>query len=265
MARIAILHPGEMGAAVGAVLARAGHDVGWLARGRSDATRARADEAGLRELPDLSGTDIVFAICPPAAAVDTARAVAGFAGHYVDANAISPHTARQVASVVTAGGATYVDGGLIGPPPGGTRTVRLGLSGRDAGTIAALFDGSPVETSVLDSDDFAASALKMTYAAWTKISQALLLAVEGAAEQLQVAQALRAEWSNSQPHLAEQLASAQRAAAAKGWRWEAEMREIARTFAVAGEPAGFGEAAGAVFARHPRPDDATSPRPVTGR
>jgi predicted dinucleotide-binding enzyme len=47
---IGILHPGEMGAAVGAALRTAGHDVVWAAGGRSDATAERAEAAGLRDV-----------------------------------------------------------------------------------------------------------------------------------------------------------------------------------------------------------------------
>jgi len=40
-------------------------------------------------------------------------------------------------------------------------------------------------------------------------------------------------------------------AAAKGWRWIAEMEEIAATFAAAGQPDGFHLAAAEVFASPP--------------
>ena len=106
---------------------------------------------------------------------------------------------------------------------------------------------------VVEAGRFAASATKMTYAAWTKVSAALLLSVHQAAERLDVDDVLRAEWAVSLPELAARLESAQRSAAAKGWRWEAEMREIAATFAAAGLPAGFGESAADVFGRFPRP------------
>ena len=41
----------------------------------------------------------------------------GFGGVYVDANAVAPATAREIAAIVEAGGASYVDGGIIGTPP----------------------------------------------------------------------------------------------------------------------------------------------------
>jgi hypothetical protein len=107
---------------------------------------------------------------------------------------------------------------------------------------------------VVDAGRFAASATKMTYAAWTKISAALLLASHEVATRLDVDDVLDAEWAVSQLDLARRLESARRSAAAKGWRWEAEMREIAATFAAVDEPAGFGEAAAELFGRFERPD-----------
>ncbi|MGY1623990.1 DUF1932 domain-containing protein [Geodermatophilus sp. SYSU D00965] len=255
MTRIAILHPGQMGAAVGRALVGAGHDVGWLPADRGAGTRRRALEAGLRELPDLGDREVVLSVCPPAAALDTARAVAGFRGVYVDANAISPATAGEVAAVVRDGGATYVDGGIVGPPPARAGSTRLYLSGQHAAAVAEAFRGTPVEAVVLDGGNTAASALKMTYAAWTKITAALLVSVRRAAGDLGVEEALVAEWARSQPDLADRHAAALHAAERKGWRWEEEMRQIARTLAGTGEPAGFAEAAAEQFSRWPRPAD----------
>jgi hypothetical protein len=255
MACIAILHPGEMGAAIGQALADLGQDVCWLPAGRSDATRRRAESAGLVERADLTGCDLVVSICPPAAAVETARAIGDFAGIYLDANAISPATAAEVSGIVRAHGADYVDGGVIGQPPAQAGTTRLYLSGERADDVAAMFGAARIEPRVLTTGAFAASSLKMTYAAWTKISAALLLATQATAAELDVADALAAEWALSQPALGRRLEQARASAIAKGWRWEDEMRQIAATFSEASQPSGFGEAAASVFARYPRRDD----------
>ena len=91
-----------------------------------------------------------MSVCPPHAALDIARQVTGFGGIYLDANAISPATAREVAGIVEAGGASYVDGGIIGTPPVTPGFIRLYLSGPKAGEIRDLFDGSPVDARVVD-------------------------------------------------------------------------------------------------------------------
>jgi 3-hydroxyisobutyrate dehydrogenase-like beta-hydroxyacid dehydrogenase len=269
---IGLLHPGEMGAAVGQCLAGAGHQVLWPPEGRSAATSARAAAAGLIA-SDLAGivqrADLIMSVCPPHAALDIARQVAGFGGVYVDANAISPATAREVAGLVEAGGASYVDGGIIGTPPVTPGFIRLYLSGPRAGEVRSLFDGSPVDARVVDyagATDTgvsggigvvgSASAVKMAYASWTKGSAALLLAARALARAEGVEETLLAEWGISQPGLEERSARAAGSAAAKGWRWIAEMEEIAATMGAAGLPEGFHQAAAEVYRRFSPADGA---------
>jgi 3-hydroxyisobutyrate dehydrogenase-like beta-hydroxyacid dehydrogenase len=258
MAKIGLLHPGAMGAAVGAALAAPGHEVLWASAGRSDATAARAADAGLvdaGEVPALlERSEVVLSICPPHAAPDVAAQVAGFGGLFVDCNAIAPFTASAVARTVEAGGAAYVDGGIVGPPPADGASTRLYLSGPRAAEVAALFAGTPVDARDLGPEPAAASALKMAYAAWTKGAAALLLAALAAAERLGVEAALRAEWAHSLPDLPARAERARADATEKGWRWVGEMEEIARTFADAGLPAGFHQAAAEVFAAGERAD-----------
>jgi 3-hydroxyisobutyrate dehydrogenase-like beta-hydroxyacid dehydrogenase len=243
--RIGLLHPGAMGAAVGAALVGRGHDVVWVSDGRSAATRARAEEAGLRDLATLAGladeAESVVSLCPPehAAAVADAARAAGFTGRYVDANAIAPETARRIAPTV--------DGGVIGPPPRVAGTTRLYLSGPGADEVAALFRDTVLDARVVEGGIGAASALKMAYAAYTKGLAALLIALRATARAHQVDGALLAEWAISQPDLPGVSELAEANAAPKAWRWIAEMEEIAATFAAAGQPDGFHRAAAAVY------------------
>jgi 3-hydroxyisobutyrate dehydrogenase-like beta-hydroxyacid dehydrogenase len=248
MATVGVLHPGEMGAAVGAV-ARA--EVLWAPEARSEATAERARAAGLKaaSLAELvEGCDALLSICPPHAALDVARSVGGFRGIYCDANAIAPATAREVAGIVEAGGATAVDGGIVGGPPREPGT-RLYVSGAAAGEVGALFEGTALEPVTLPGEIGAASALKMCYAAWTKGSAALLLAAAAAAEALGVEDALHAEWERSIPELHARLERARRSADSKGWRWVGEMREIEATLRAVDLPGGFHAAAAEVFDR----------------
>lgn len=259
---VGLLHPGEMGAALAAALRGRGHRVVWCSAGRGAATRARAERAGLADagtLPVLAGTaDVVVAVCPPHAAVDLALAVAatGFAGTYLDANAVAPATSARIGDVVATAGARYLDGGIIGPPPLEPGTTRLYLAGAAAPEVAALFAGSALDARVLRGEPGAASALKMAYAAWTKGAAALLLTARRLATTHGVDEALAAEWALSLPSLEHRWARAEADARAKGWRWAGEMDEIAAAMATAGLPDGFHSAAAAVFAGYPRPDDA---------
>ena len=116
MATIGLLHPGEMGAAVGGCLASVGHEVLWDPARRSRASTGRALAAEMTGVPFdalVRRSSVIFSVCPPHAALDVAAqvAAAGYAGIYADANAISVGTAEQVSGIVTAAGASYVDGG----------------------------------------------------------------------------------------------------------------------------------------------------------
>ena len=252
---IGLHHPGEMGAAVGRCLTKSGHTVLCASEGRSPATQARATAAGLidaRTLAAVAGqAGIILSVCPPHAAADVAWAVHGFGGLYVDANAISPGTAREVAQMITDTGGRYVDGGIIGLPPAAPGTTRLYLSGPDAKTVQALFAGTDLDARIAGPALTAASAVKMAYGAWTKGTAALILAIRELAREEGVEDILLAEWALSQPKLEERSQGSARAAEAKGWRWVAEMEEIAATMAAAGLPDGFHQAAAEIFRRYP--------------
>ena len=191
-------------------------------------------------------------MCPPHAALDVAESVAGYEGVYVDANAVSPMTAREIAAVVEAGGGQFVDGGIVGPPPRDGVPTRLYLSGTAAPAAAELFRESVVQARVVSDEPGSASAVKMVYAAWTKGTAALLLAIREVARVEGVEGTLLAEWDESIPGLPERSERAAASAGEKGWRWVGEMEEIARTFAAAGMPAGFHEASAEVYRRYPR-------------
>ena len=249
---ILLLHPGAMGASIGAALVGNGHDVAWIAANRSAATRKRAEDAGLRSVYDLTagidGVELTFSICPPEAALTVARTVrqSGFDGIYVDGNAISPATARAIEGVV---GERYVDGGIIGPPAWRSGATRFYLSGAAAPAVAALFEGSLVDARAIGSETSAASALKMCYAAYTKGSSALLLGVRALAARSGVGDELLAEWQISQPGLAERSAATAKSTSPKAWRFAGEMREIAATFEAGDLPSGFHDAAAEIYHR----------------
>ncbi len=261
---VALFHPGEMGAAIGACLVRTGSRVVWASTGRSAATRSRAGAAEIEDLESpertLAAADMVLSVCPPHGALELAREVArkGFRGLYVDANAISPATAREIGRVVEAAGAVFVDGGIIGPPPVSGARSRLYLCGSRAQDVATLFAGSNLEALVLEGPAGAASALKACYAAWTKGATALLASIRALAQHEGVEPALIEEWKRSQPELPKR-SEAVLANARKAWRWIGEMEEIAASFETAGLPAGFHLAAANVYRRLEEFKDGAAP------
>ncbi|MBI2154266.1 MAG: NAD(P)-dependent oxidoreductase [Candidatus Rokubacteria bacterium] len=250
---IGLLHPGEMGSAVGATLAAGGGRVLWASQGRGARTRQRAEEIDLEDAGTLEQlarhAEVIFSVAPPQAAVDVARAVAAlrFTGLFVDANAVSPETAREIGRIVERGGARFVDGGIIGPANRKPGAARLYLSGPEAAHVAPLFAAGPVSAVKLEGPVGAASALKMAFAGWNKGMQALLMAIRALAMAEGVDQALLAEWRISMPEVPARSERAVHENARKAWRFVGEMEQIARTFAQAGLPTGFHDAAGEVY------------------
>ena len=240
-----------MGSAVGATLAARGETVIWASAGRSAATAERAQIAGLEDVGSVEElcrrSDVIISVCPPHAAAEVAEAAQGFPGIYVDANAVSPATARSIEELV----GRCVDGGIIGPPPAEQGTTRLYLSGREAGLVADLFAETTVDARVVSAEVGAASAVKMAFAGWTKGSAALLLAIRALARVEGVEETLLDEWRLSLPQLEDRSVAAARSAQKKSWRWIGEMEEIAQTFASAGLPDGFHRAAAEIYRRGP--------------
>ena len=118
-----------------------------------------------------------------------------------------------------------------------------------------------LDARVIEGGPGAASALKMTYAAWTKGSDALILAIRALAAREGVEAALLAEWSQSQPNLPGKSERAASVAAPKGWRYVGEMEEIAASFEAAGLPAGFHQAAADLYSRLAPFKDRSDPGP----
>ena len=265
MKTIALLHPGNMGSTIGACAAAGGARVLWVSAERSAATRARAERRGLIETASLAEalrqSEIVLSVCPPEFAVETAQSVAAlkFRGVYVDANAVSRATAEEIGRIVTAAGADFVDGGIIGAPVERAGTTRLYLSGPRATEIVELFTGSMLDARAIGTAPGAASALKVAYAAWTKCTDILVLAIRAFAAREGIDQALLEEWAISQPALEKKCERAAAVAAPKAWRFVGEMREISEAFQAAGLPGGFHLAAAEICERLAGFKDQTAP------
>jgi len=261
---VVFLHPGAMGSRV-AGECRAKRRL-WVGDGRSAETRRRAEDEGLGEVATLASAldqaDVAISICPPAEALSVARTVAetGFAGIYVDANAVAPGTVARMAHHFAP--ARLVDGGIIGPPPTAPGTTRLYLSSEStaaAETVARLWQESNLDARLVAGGPGAASALKMAYAAWTKGSAALLSAVVAGASAMGVRQDLESEWAISQPGLLDRARGGARSTGRKAWRFTGEMNEIAEAFNDVAVPHHFWLAAAETYRRMAPLKDAASP------
>lgn len=253
--KIGILHPGEMGISIAASAINNGYQVYWLSTNRSEKTRSRAEKHGLLETQSLATMcqkcEVILSVCPPHAAEEVSSSVTskGFAGLYLDANAISPARARKIGQIIQDAGGTFVDGGIIGGPAWEPKSTCLYLSGEKADAIASIFSNGPLETKVIGNEIGKASALKMCYAAYSKGTTALLSAILAAAESNGVRDELYQQWELDEGGFSEQVNRRMRRVTAKAWRFEGEMLEIAKTFEEAGLPNGFHDAAGEIYHR----------------
>jgi 3-hydroxyisobutyrate dehydrogenase-like beta-hydroxyacid dehydrogenase len=235
--RITVFHPGAMGSKLAAQLVVAGHEVHWVPDGRSEASKVRADEAGLIGTPfaeAIAHADAVLCSCAPQGAVDVAKRVgtAGFKGVYVEANPLSPVSLREAEAAVPE--ATFVDAGVVGPPPvGGPSPTHLMLSGTAADQVATWWAGTAVTPMVVGSEPGAASAAKSSYALYNKGKAALAVLAFQLAEKHGVTEALVAQQTRADggslkdPNLPDQLRSV-------AWRWGPEFDELAETLDDAG-------------------------------
>ena len=254
---IGILHPGAMGAQVAAQARGTGATVWWVAAGRSAESRARAEEAGLlaaESLDELAARcGLILSVCPPASALEVAGAVAAtpFSGIYLDANAISPEHAAEVAGLF-GGRARVVDGGIVGGPPRKPGDARLYLSGSDTeavDAVRALFAATVLEPHVLPGPVGKASALKLAFASYNKISYLLAAQAFALASGNGVLDELLELAADKVPGTLLARPAQVTTAGPRAWRWAPEMQEIAAACAEVGVPGEVAAQAATVFLR----------------
>ncbi len=253
---IGILSAGVMGSAIGQALGEHGCHVVTCLAGRSAITHERAQKAGMIGLADVdavvAASDMILAILPPAHALPLGRAVSAamaatrFSPVYVDCNAISPATTREIGRMMDQVNAPFIDAGIIGGPPKDGYAPRIYGSGPETGPLMAL-DGMGVEMKDAGPEIGAASGVKMCYAALTKGTLTLHTAVLVAAERLGLRDVLWRELEASQAKAVTSMSDNVPYLPADSARWVGEMEEIAATFEQAGLPPGFHLAAADIF------------------
>lgn len=244
--RIALISPGAMGSAIAACLTAAGHEVLTSLAKRSDASRTRAERAGMTDASDeqLAGCDMILSVVPPAEAEGLVERFMPLLRQraekrlFVDANALNPTSKTRLAARLAEAGIRMVDGAIIGPPPiGGNRATTTFLSGGDAAAACSILDVPGCGATVLDGGVGAASALKMCYGGINKGVVGLATALLRAAHRHGADDALRAEMQRSMPDLFLRYGRQIPDMVPKAYRWVAEMEEIA-AFLAEDDPAG---------------------------
>jgi 3-hydroxyisobutyrate dehydrogenase-like beta-hydroxyacid dehydrogenase len=238
--KVGVTSPGDMGQGVAMRLRACGLDVYTALEGRSARTAELAREAGLTDCGSVeklvTTCDAVFSVLNPAAAVMKAREVAaamratGKKLVYVDCNAIAPQTGMEIERVIRESGGTFIDAGIIGPPPRGKAKTKLYVSGPDAALLSAAIVDDQLVVRVVGERIGEASAVKMCYASITKGALALGVELLIAARKLGVEHALEAEFRDSQSDLFDWVVNRSVSMPPKAYRWVPEMLEIAKTF-----------------------------------
>ena len=230
--KVAILAHGAMGSGVARRLTEHGVAVTTCLEGRSEASRQRAEAAGMADVPlqRLAEVDLFLSILPPSEAMALARRMAPILGPrgvvYVDCNAVSPATAKAVEAIVVAAGCPFVDAGIIGGPPSAKANPRIYASGEHAARFAELVKHG-LNIPVLDGPNGAASALKLSYAGISKGITALGAAMMLAAARAGAADALRQELAASQAEVLAGFVRTMPSMYGKAYRFAGEMEEIA--------------------------------------
>ena len=255
--RIAVMSPGDMGQAVAQQLKSKGFEVLTALSARSERTRGLAQAAGLKDVGTLDAlvaqSDVILSIMNPGSAIGFAKEIAaamrstGKQPLFVDCNALAPQTMVEIESIIVGAGGRIIDGGIIGPPPRGDAKTRFYVSGPGAEALSVTATPQWI-VRVVGSKVGDASATKMCYAAMGKGTQALVTELMVAAHRLGVTEAVVGEFTGKIGDVYRYAMSELPRMTPKAYRWDPEMREIAKTFAAVGLTPKTYEGAAEVYA-----------------
>ena len=236
---VAIMSPGDMGHSVGNVLGDNGFNVITCLEGRSSRTKELAEKGNFRVVGSMDQlvqeADLILSILVPSRAKNLAEEVSsamkrsGATSYFVDCNAISPNSARELEAIINSAGGNFIDGGIIGTAPAKGDTPRFYVSGPDSQVVTEL-NGKGIIVKSIGNEIGQASGIKMCYAALTKGTNTLQVALLTAAEKMGLTQALREEFEFSQKTQLNAMESGISRLPANAHRWIGEMEEISSTF-----------------------------------
>ena len=239
---VAILSPGDMGSNVGRALRENGLEVITCLTDRSQRTRELAESAGIVDVPDfaqmIDRADIVLSVLVPERAVDVARQVAAVIEQsgkplpFADCNPVAPAVATEMAEIIDSAGGRYIDGGIIGSPPGRGAPPRFYASGPHESTLGQL-DGRGISVPLMGGEVGRASAIKMCYASLSKGTAALNASALISAMNLGIYDEFINEMESSQQGVLKNMQGV-KGLGAKAFRWIDEMEQISATFGAAG-------------------------------
>jgi 3-hydroxyisobutyrate dehydrogenase-like beta-hydroxyacid dehydrogenase len=238
--RIGIMSIGEMGFHWAKLLKSHGVDVMTYNKDRGETSRKRAENAEVKSVASMADlvndAELIVSIVIPSAAKRVAEKVAEAAVQsgrknllFLDANAISPMTADDIAAILSPAGVSFVDGCIIGSASRMGKGTVVYVSGGEAGQVMDLQPfGIPIR--VLGPNTSQASAFKVVYAGLTKGLQGLFCELLMGAQRFGLLNEIRAQYEESFPGLLEKVSSSIVGLRIHAARRAEEMDELKRTF-----------------------------------
>ncbi|KIK98573.1 hypothetical protein PAXRUDRAFT_667942 [Paxillus rubicundulus Ve08.2h10] len=237
--RFAVVAAGAMGSAVANRLTAAGCTVYTSLDGRSEATRQRAKEAGMIDVPlvdMVAKANWILSILPPRDALSFAEKIRDAAARsgnkprvFADCNAVNPETAKRIAGVFAGTGIRFIDAAIIGEPSkdGYDPTFYASAAAENGDVLDefAAFSKYGLKVSPLKGQGVGvgdASAVKMSYAGIYKGTVGSYTTMI-----LATAEALVTELSMSQPAVLDRIVRTVPPMLPRAYRWVGEMEEIA--------------------------------------
>lgn len=238
--KIGILSIGEMGFHWAKLLKSHGVEVLTFDRDRGDVSRKRGENAGVKSVPSMAelvqSSELIVSIVVPSAAMPVATNVADAVNKsgrknllFLDANAISPMTADEIAALLDPAGVDFVDGCIIGSAAKMGKGTIVYVSGQQASRLKAL-ESFNIPVKVLGPNTNQASAFKVVYAGLTKGLQGLFCELFMGARRFGLLKELSAQYEDSFPGLIDKVSSSIVGLRIHAGRRAEEMDELKRTF-----------------------------------
>lgn len=249
---IAIISIGEMGFGIAQLLMHHSYPVVTNLNDRSDVTKKRAAQAGIKALSLLDivlQSDIILSIVPPKDAMAMGQSISMAVKSvlptnsnkliaYIDLNAISPRLAADICKVLNSPNLVFIDGSILNVTPrlleDGTWFKPVLLT---SGPLSAAIPSEWVKDLIatlnirhLNEKIGAASGLKMCFAAIFKGHVAIALQSYTTAQKLGVLPELKRELGEQFPVITETFHKMMLGSQYKAYRWIKEMEEISETF-----------------------------------
>jgi 3-hydroxyisobutyrate dehydrogenase-like beta-hydroxyacid dehydrogenase len=238
--KIGIMSIGEMGFHWAKLLKSQGVDVLTYDKDRGEVSRKRGENAGAKSMASMEDlvkeAELIVSIVVPSAATRVAAKVAEAAAKagrkgllFLDANAVSPMTADEIAQTLKPAGVNFIDGCIIGSASRMGKGTIVYVSGADAARMQAL-ESFKIPIKVLGPNTNQASAFKVVYAGLTKGLQGLFCELLMGARRFGLLDEVRAQYEESFPGLLDKVSPSIVGLRIHAGRRAEEMDELKRTF-----------------------------------